>query len=140
MRSYITTQNKKSKESDITEATHSCEACKISLLVLASCTNASQRTPRVLFSFFFLSLTSGTWTERCRRKSWETGSETCTVLNVKDPYRSSIASLDLVHALALLATLSSRCTLPFSIRLPLLPSVYIVLLSLSNQTGDKWQL
>lgn len=44
-------------------------------------------------------LTSGTWTKRCRRKNRETRSETCNVLNVKDPCRSSIPSFDLVHAL-----------------------------------------
>lgn len=83
-------------------------------------------------------LTSGTWTERFRRKSWKTGSETCTVLNAKDPYRSSIASLDLAHALAALVATHSPFLFPFDLSPPFLcPSRSP---SPSNGVSDKWQL
>lgn len=55
----------------------------------------------ILLNMCSTRLTSGMWTKRCRKENQETGSETCNVLNVKDPCRSSIPSFDLLHALAL---------------------------------------
>lgn len=63
-------------------------------------------------------LTSGTWTKRCRRKSWETGSETCTVLNVKDPLQV-LDFFSRSRPRSITSRCTSRRTLPFSLRPPL---------------------